>query len=454
MMTGSARDIARRFACAPSPMRATVRAAVCCGAIAFLSGCNLLDVSNPLIVEDKDVANPTGANARLVWTLYQFSSQITQAAYDVSILSDERTFDVGGVPHDPPWGNYTFNLDRRDQSGMENLASRGTDDTHLRYLSTMFTNSSLALTAQRTYGASDTKNDLLAELFALRSYTLLQMAEDMCAGFPINDISADNKAILSGPYTTDSAVKYSLAQADSALAYGHDSVTYLNVARVVKGRALLDLGRYADAASAVAAVPTSFSFTTDPSIRGNQFGWYDGCCAGVGERKGGNGLPFVSAQDPRVTSSFRQVRALHPTDSLYQQTKYADYTTPMVLTGGTEARLIEAEAALHEPNPPKMMNILNALRTPIGLPDLALPATTDAQVDLLYRERAFWLYLTGRRVGDLRRLIKNYGRAQDTVFPAGPHPIDGSYGTATSFPFTVAAQGRYNAAITPGCNAS
>jgi hypothetical protein len=99
------------------------------------------------------------------------------------------------------------------------------------------------------------------------------------------------------------------------------------------------------------------------------------------------------------------------------------------------------------------MDILNDLRSSVALPDLVLPATAAEQVDLLYRERAFWLYLTGRRLGDLRRLIRNYGRSAETVFPTGAYRFGGTYGRATAIPFTVSIQRQYNAKITAGCTA-
>jgi hypothetical protein len=43
----------------------------------------------------------------------------------------------------------------------------------------------------------------------------------------------------------------------------------------------------------------------------------------------------------------------------------------------------------------------------------------DARVDLLFRERAFWLFITGHRQGDLRRLIRQYHRRQENVYPTG-----------------------------------
>ena len=165
-------------------------------------------------------------------------------------------------------------------------------------------------------------------------------------------------------------------------------------------------------------------------------------------------MPFVSARDPRTPSVFAQERSNQPGDSLYNQAKYADPTVPMAIASGMEARLIEAEAALHEPNPAGMLNILNTLRASVGLADLTLPTTTAAQVDLLYHERAFWLYLTGRRLGDLRRLVSRYGRDPETVFPTGEYPAGGLYGSATAIPFSQTVEGAANPHITHGCSGS
>jgi len=58
-----------------------------------------------------------------------------------------------------------------------------------------------------------------------------------------------------------------------------------------------------------------------------------------------------------------------------------------------------------------MVTSLNALRadvnnnaaSPRGAPD---PGTQVGREDLLFRERAFWLFATGHRLGDLRRLAR------------------------------------------------
>ncbi len=73
-----------------------------------------------------------------------------------------------------------------------------------------------------------------------------------------------------------------------------------------------------------------------------------------------------------------------------------------------------------------------------GLAPLNDPGTTNAQVNLLFQERAFWLYLDGHRLGDLRRLIRRYGRPLLTVAAMGPYAVPvpqyPSYGPDVEFP--------------------
>jgi hypothetical protein len=107
--------------------------------------------------------------------------------------------------------------------------------------------------------------------------------------------------------------------------------------------------------------------------------------------------------------------------------------SPFTVANGIEARLIEAEAQLQPVNAPSgpWLATLNALRATVGLSDTTDPGTATARVSLLFRERAYWLFLTGHRQGDLRRLIRQYGRNQDQVYPTGPYlaPGTGLYGT-------------------------
>src|SRR4029078_1482535 len=91
---------------------------------------------------------------------------------------------------------------------------------------------------------------------------------------------------------------------------------------------------------------------------------------------------------------------------------------------------IEAEAQLAAGNTGSFLATLNAARATVsGLAPLTDPVTASARQDMLFRERAFWMYTTAHRLGDMRRLIRQYGRSTESVFPTGAYFKGGSYGT-------------------------
>ena len=48
----------------------------------------LLDVSNPTLIQDKDIANATGANGRRLNAMQQFDNQVGQADRRVAYFTD------------------------------------------------------------------------------------------------------------------------------------------------------------------------------------------------------------------------------------------------------------------------------------------------------------------------------------------------------------------------------
>ncbi len=185
----------------------------------------------------------------------------------------------------------------------------------------------------------------------------------------------------------------------------------------------------------------------------------------VADSEGVNGLAFRSAQDPRIPWAPNKV--VNPLGSaygfdkstpLFLDLRYPDYGSQMPLASGVEARLIEAEAALYAGDVTTWLSKLNGLRaafptlivklvpdwgnqiakattiTARTLPALSDPGTADGRLMLMFSERAFWLYTTGHRLGDLRRLVRQYGKTQDQVFPKGAFAKGGNYGTDVAFP--------------------
>lgn len=140
---------------------------------------------------------------------------------------------------------------------------------------------------------------------------------------------------------------------------------------------------------------------------------------------------------------------------------YPDFEADVPVASGIEARLIEAEAAFQAGNFTLMMTKLNELRAnasgnltllyprakqtfpAIGIPTLAPltdPGTTAGRRDMIFSERAFWLFNTGHRQGDLRRLVRNYGLASSAVWPTGPHFRGSSFGTDVAYPVPFAEE--------------
>lgn len=417
------------------------------GVLAVVGCHGLLNVTDPTHIDDASIANVSGANGRRLDASDYFSSNFSGVVSDVAWISDEWIADFPATINAST--DHDVLLDQRRGDALEAL---GGSDFHLGALDRAYVETSLAISAVRAYTPDSLRSDFLGQLYGIRGFVVLQMAEDLCPGFPLNDV-VDNLPIYGGPLSTDSAMTVANALLDSAVKYAKDSTRFVTLARVAKGRALLDAGKFDDAAAMVAPVATESQYTSEYTTAVipyradfNQIG------AALGNYEGTNGLPFVSANDPRIPLYYLRQGRTDPTDSLFLTLKGYQGGDRIVFASGIEARLIEAEVALH--NNQSWKPILDSLRATIGLSALVDPGTSDGRLDLLYRERAFWLYMTGHRLADFHRLIKVYGRNAEAIFPTGSYKGgDGSrYGTSISIPFIAADQERYNPHITSGCS--
>src|SRR5438477_6537604 len=289
------------------------------------------------------------------------------------------------------------------------------------------------------------------------------MSDDFCNGVPFG-------AMLNGvptytqPVSNADGFKLATARFDTALTLvtGTDaaSIAIHRVNEIAKARAQIDLGNYAAAAALVADVPTNFQYLltfsltttsselyllngTQPSrfVVGDSFSIVN---SAVNVIK--NALPFASANDPRIPitgSTANTKKAFDGSTPWVGQLLYGQ-TDPFPVLTGIDARLIEAEAKINAGDLAGMFATLNALRTStqtIGNKTIAAmpalttaPTTKDAALTLFFREKAFWQFGRGFRMGDLRRLIRQYGRTQDNVFPVGTWFKGGAYGTDVNLP--------------------
>jgi hypothetical protein len=428
----------------------------------------------PKTPDPSQTKTPAGALAAYYGTLVQFRNAFgarfvggIAASYvgATGLLTDELQSATLGAPI----GVYgTNNLMRTDSRMMpeyatSDAATPSTTDGLYQALHFVRAQASEARGLLTRY-APGLPTALDGHLAALTGYSEVFLAELYCSGVPLSTVDFEGDYTYQPGSTTDEIFTHAIVLFDTALTLAADSARVVSLAKVGKGRALLALGRYADAAQAVADVPTDFVYATqysgtatDSALSVFYLFTYQGTkLVTVGSHEGVNGLDFVGSNDPRIPTATNGSGTYGLL--LYRPTRSFD--GGVTVASGVEARLIEAEAALHAGDA-SWLDQLNALRTdgtfdtqpdPVdttqtdtlwhagtggvaGLAPLADPGTDSARVDLLFRERAFWLYLTGHRQGDLRRLIRQYGREPESVYPTGNYQgADGAYGPYVTAP--------------------
>ncbi len=231
----------------------------------------------------------------------------------------------------------------------------------------------LALPGLAQYEPTSARSSV-GEAHALAGYAELLVAESYCAGTPLDAALPGGTIRYTMPLTTDSLLGVAEAHFDSAIGTANGDAGVAALASVGLGRVLVDRGRYAAAAAAVASVLTNFVYnaelepsfnngaTQSPSVYavGVQSNFYR--LVNVADQEGTNGLNFVSAHDPRL----RLDSTLGPTEdgasAWYLPTKFEANLSTVPLATGIEARLIEAEAALKANDPATWLADLNTLR--------------------------------------------------------------------------------------------
>ncbi len=419
----------RRFA-------GTALAALCTFSLACTS---LTDVDAPDVVQPVQLESAQGAEAYTNAALASIYGSFATFAYNTGVFSDEFFLATAFTQF--------ADIDYRTQS--LTFTEYGPIAMHRTR-----TLASLAIDARRQF--VPTPLSKIGQMFALKGQVEMYIGETSCNGYPLSEVE-NFTPVYGGPISSDSMLKRAVADFDSAAFLSADSARVLNYVRVMRGRTLLDLGRYNDAAAAVNGVPTNYVYNAEMTTAvGGQSNtiWSTMSTGGitVSDREGGNGLDFRSANDPRVPTQFVRLG----TDGLTQAYTFSKYTglaSAIPMATGVEARLIEAEAALQANHNDTnttgtgWLGILNSLRASAISPPMAAladPGSFNARVNLLFRERAFWMYATGHRMGDLRRLLRQYNRTHDSTWPVGAYKAGVNYGTNVVFILTLSEQSNPN----------
>lgn len=414
------------------------------------TGCDsLVEYEEKDVVPPSAVTGPAGAEA----LVRNARNSFTLALNGDGNGGTEGIILTVGLFTDEFFHSGTFST-RVDVDMRATAVDNGTQAGVFRQLQSGRVDAARALTALQTIPGFTMASDARGpEMANFQGAVFLNAAQNYCSGIPFS-VFAGGQLIAGTQLTTQQMLDSAIVYFDMALA-GHAGAGNANhnFARLQKARALTMQGRsqLAAAAALVGAVPTTYRFQhfhaeVPGALRNGIFvfnvqneRW------SVAHNEGINGLPFRGAHaagtdpaqaDPRVP--WRRLGTNVGFDNFSPQYDLQIYTTrtdPSVYLRGVEARLIEAEALLEAGDAPGWLNALNALRATVtGLAPLVDPGTANGRVQLHFRERAFWLYATGTRLMDLRRMVRQYGFGAETVFPTGAFFKGGNYGPDVTLP--------------------
>ena len=416
---------------------------------AVLGGCStdkLLAVTNPSIAQPSSLAGKSGLAAYYAAAIGDFTDGYAGDNGDPLGYNIEGLINFGGLLSDEVGSTDTYPT-RNEVDRRSTQFNNSSNADIFRAIQRSRSDAELAASQFSQFASDDARH---SEVLSLAGYSYILIAETYCSGVPFSQIASDGTTISYGqPLTTDQIFQTAVAKFDTALtiAVAANVDSLANFARVGRARALLGLNQRAAAAAQVADVPSSFSyqvFTSANTSRQNNgvygFSVIQQRFSAI-DKEGGNGLPYLSANDPRVPYTDTKNTGFDGARNLALQQKYPQRTSPVTVANGVEARYIQAEAALATGDVGSFMDFLQQARTAAGnTAAVTDPGTPESRVDLLFRERAFSLWLTAHRLGDMRRLVRYYSRSADTVFPVGDYSGGGTYGTDVNLPIPVEEQ--------------
>ena len=416
-------------------MRRGAALALSAALLTGVSACSdLLDVQDPDIVTPDGLTGPSGLETLRAGAIGDFAF-----AYAGNGGGTEGQVLIAGMMSDEYIHSGTFTtrreFDRRDVEEDNGTATGVFGDLQRA-------RQALETAASTIEAAAEGADGRIGELRGYAGFTYVMFGENYCSGVPFSNLDETGNLVPGTPQTTEQVFQLAIDRFDAAVAGADGDEDILNMAAIGKGRALLNLGQYAEAAAAVASVPSDFNFEMTYSIANGQENGIYGFNVVVerwslANNEGVNGLPYRDLDDPRVPFDQDEEGDLgfDEVTPQWNMLKYPSRDAPADLATGAEARLIEAEAAFQASQFGTMMDKINEVRALYGLGGLADPGSEDARIDLLFQERALTLFATSHRLGDMRRLIRQYGRSADEVFPIGQyHKVFPDYDVDVNYP--------------------
>lgn len=404
--------------------RMTTRVAGCLLLAASTACSSLLDVDVPSRVPADGAVVPANAAILMNSVIGEFECAFGGAVAGGGTLGDELS--------NASTGNTTWQVDRRDIATSSTISTGGCGGLGpfggLNV--TLWLSGELQKGLESWTDAQVTnRRQLLATNAAYAGYSLLLLGEQMCTA-----------TIAAGPELTKAQVwtraeeRFSAAITEAQASGAND---ILPMALLGRARTRLNQGRLPEAAADARQVPANYvrnaTYSAADARRFNPVFNNNNQAAALTVGPVYRAMTFAGVRDPRVPVTNANRAGANNSDSLYLQTKYTSFASPIPIAKWAEAQLIIAEAELAAGNLPAVVSIINTLhaRTTPALPAFASTSAAEVRAQLTYERRAE-LFLESQHLGDYQRLSLPFVPAVGAPFPFG----GGFYGSNRCFPLS------------------
>jgi len=390
-----------------TPVRSAVtlaRYATFAFALGAVSACNsLLDVENPGSVPAESLSDPALAPALAAAAMQTLQCGVIQYAATAAMLSGEY-LNANGFVDNHPW-EWRGVVEIKGAPGSCNYGRATTAMGFYTPLQQARFQLDDAFNRLDKFTDAEVPNRalLMAQMRAYAGYAILLLGEGMC------EMTMDNGPKMTREQVWAAAEERFTDAITRATAVNDASI--LNMARVGRARARLNLKKLTEAAADANAVPTGFvrnaEFTEGGAAQRENRIYNltirnDFLSVSVPYRNLTVNGVAGNVPDPRVKVRDAAKRANDGITPLFQQQKFIAQTggTPHPIASWNEAQLIYAEAVGGQQG----FDAINRVRTANGVPVLTGPVPTgQAFIDLVLEERRRQLFSEGQRYGDMLR---------------------------------------------------
>lgn len=391
----------------------------------------ILTVENPGSIDESDLSSPDLERTIINGVVGEFQYTHSYSALWSGVVSDEllldhtfvqtipmvlRTFDQNNVHVD-----NVYSFWQRSRASADDATER----------------------LEELHGDDAFATLNMVKALAYGGYSYIMLGETFCSA-PVN---------VSEAYSPDELFEFAIERfeqgfdvADAAAAAGEpagDVNNFRNMLYLGAARASLNLGNMEDAESYATEVEADFEKWirhSDNSSR--EYNPFHDPTTGANNRHLSPGIPFQNLDDPRVTHSEERMTSLVEGTLMYiphlpssfggwdADDEFQEFSRNSDVRFGShlEARYIIAEA---QGATPYTVDLINERRDYAGL-DPFVGTSDDEIMEELRVQRSRDFYLTGKRLGDLRRYLDLY---DEDYFPSGTDPFqETEYGTNTCFP--------------------